>query len=175
MPSILSRYSTPTEKSGRLFWKEQAIATIAAGLKGAIARQEVERHTWVPIPSSKLPDHPEYDDRLVQTLRRAFAGYNADVRELLRQSVSANADHDSNSRMTPENLLELLFIDHGAWNRATPRSIIPFDDVLTTGKHFKACERRLREIDPTIAIAGIFVARRALPRPMDDFENLDAS
>ena len=41
----------PTEKSGRLFWKEQAIATIAAGLKGAIARQEVERHTWVPIPS----------------------------------------------------------------------------------------------------------------------------
>jgi hypothetical protein len=47
--------------------------------------------------------------------------------------------------------------------------IILFDDVLTTGKHYK------REIDPTIAIAGIFVARRALPRPIDDFENLDAT
>lgn len=90
----------PTEKSGRLFWKEQAIATIASGLKGAIARQEVERHTWVPIPSSKLPDHPEYDDRIVKTLRRAFAGYNVDIRE------SANADHGSSSRMTPESLLE---------------------------------------------------------------------
>jgi hypothetical protein len=33
----------------------------------------------------------------------------------------------------------------------------------------------LQEFDPTIAIAGIFVARRALPRPIDDFENLDAT
>jgi orotate phosphoribosyltransferase-like protein len=75
--------------------------------------------------------------------------------------------------MTPESLLELLIVDHVAWDRAPPRSIILFDDVLTTGKHFKACERRLREIDPTIAIAGVFVARRALPRPIDDLENLD--
>jgi len=164
----------PTEKSARLYWKERAIATIAAGLKGAVARQEVERHTWVPIPNSKLPDHPEYDDRIVKTLRRAFAGYNVDIRELLRQSVSTNADHGSNSRMTPESLLELLIVDNDAWDRAPPRSIILFDDVLTTGKHFNACERRLREIDATIAVAGIFVARRALPRPIDDFENLDA-
>ncbi len=76
-------------------------------------------------------------------------------------------------RMTPESLLELLMIDQEAWDRSPPRSIILFDDVLTTGKHFKACERRLREIDPTISIAGIFVARRALPRHIDDFENLD--
>jgi predicted amidophosphoribosyltransferase len=164
----------PTENSRRLYWKEQAIATIAAGLKGAFPRQEVERHTWVPIPSSKLPDHPEYDDRIAKTLRRAFAGYDVDIRELLRQSVSADADHGSNSRMTPESLLELLIIDHEAWDRAPPRSIILFDDVLTTGKHFKSCERRLREMDPTVAIAGVFVARRALPRPINDFENPDA-
>lgn len=164
----------PTERSARLRWKEQAIATIAAGLKVAIARQEVERHTWVPIPSSKLPDHPEYDDRIAKTLRRAFAGYNADIRELFRQSVSTNADHGSHSRITPESLLELLILDHDAWDRAPPRSIILFDDVLTTGKHFKACERRLRGIDSTIAIAGVFVARRALPRRIDDLENLDA-
>ncbi|MGC1522104.1 MAG: phosphoribosyltransferase, partial [Steroidobacteraceae bacterium] len=161
----------PTEKSARLRWKQQAIATIAAGLKAAIARQEAERHTWVPIPTSKLSDHPEYDDRIVKTLRRAFAGYNVDIRELFRQSVSTDADHGSNSRMTPEGLLELLIVDHDAWHRAPPRSIILFDDVLTTGKHFKACERRLREIDPTIAIAGIFVARRALPRRIEDFKN----
>jgi predicted amidophosphoribosyltransferase len=164
----------PTEKSARLRWKDQAIATIAAGLKGAVARPEIERHTWVPIPSSKLPDHPEYDDRIVKTLRRAFTGFDVDIRELLRQSVSVNADHGSNSRMTPESLFELLIVDHDAWDRAPPRSIILFDDVLTTGKHFKACERRLREIDPSIAIAGIFVARRALQRHIDHFENLDA-
>ena len=164
----------PTEKSARLRWKEQAIAIVAAGLKAAIARPEVERHTWVPIPSSKLPDHPECDDRIMKTLRRAFAGYNADIRDLFRQSVSTDADHGSTSRMTPDSLLELLIVDHDAWRRAPPRSIVLFDDVLTTGKHFKACERRLREIDPTIPIAGVFVARRALPRPTDDFEKLDA-
>jgi predicted amidophosphoribosyltransferase len=160
----------PTEKSARLRWKDQAIATIAAGVRDAIARQEVERHTWVPIPSSKLPDHAEYDDRIVKTLRRAFAGYDVDIRELLRQSANANADHGSNSRMTPECLFELLNVDHGAWDRAPPRSIILFDDVLTTGKHFKACERRLREINPTLSIVGVFVARRALQRHIDDFE-----
>jgi predicted amidophosphoribosyltransferase len=98
-----------------------------------------------------------------------------DIRELLRQSVSVNADHDSHSRMTPESLRELLIVDHDAWDRTPPRSVILFDDVLTTGKHFKACQRRLREINPTIAIAGVFVARRALPRPIDDFENLGTS
>jgi len=170
---IFNYKCNPTEKSARLRWKQQAIATIAAGLKAAIARPEVERHTWVPIPSSKLPDHLEYDERIVKTLRRAFVGYNVDIRELLRQSVSTDADHGSNSRMTPEGLLELLIVDRDAWDRAPPRSIILFDDVLTTGKHFKACERRLRDIDPTIAIAGVFVARRALPRRIDTFENLD--
>jgi hypothetical protein len=119
---IFNYKCSPTANSRRLYWKEQAIETIAAGLKGTIARQEVERHTWVPIPSSKLPDHPEYDDRLVKTLRRAFAGFNVDIRELLRQSLSANADHGSSSRMTPESLLELLIVDHHAWNRAPPRS-----------------------------------------------------
>jgi hypothetical protein len=42
---IFNYKCSPTAKSSRLYWKEQAIATIAAGLKGAIARQEVERHT----------------------------------------------------------------------------------------------------------------------------------
>jgi len=42
--------------------------------------------------------------------------------------------------------------------------IVLFDDVLTSGKHYKCCERRLRELLADMPISGLFVARRVLPR-----------
>jgi hypothetical protein len=39
-----------------------------------------------------------------------------------------------------------------------------FDDLLTTGKHYKCCERRLREVVADMPVSGLFVARRVLPR-----------
>jgi hypothetical protein len=36
--------------------------------------------------------------------------------------------------------------------------------VLCSGKHYKCCERRLRETLVDIPISGLFVARRVLPR-----------
>jgi hypothetical protein len=33
----------------------------------------------------------------------------------------------------------------------------------------------MQPFDPTIAIAGVFLDRRALPRPIDGFENVDAT
>lgn len=164
----------PTEKRARLYWKRQAIATVASGLRAAIPRQEAERYTWVPIPTSKLPDHREFDDRSVRTLQSAFAEYTVDMRELLQQTMSTESDHGSSNRMSPEALYELLVVDRTAWDRAPPRPIMLFDDVLTTGKHFKACQRRLRELNRTLVIAGVFVARRALPRAIDEVEDLGA-
>ncbi len=43
----------------------------------------------------------------------------------------------------------------------TPDAIIIFDDVLTTGAHFKAVEAVLRTHFPELPIAGLFLARRA--------------
>jgi predicted amidophosphoribosyltransferase len=37
-----------------------------------------------------------------------------------------------------------------------------FDDVLTSGKHYKCCQRRLREALPSTPIAGVFLARRVI-------------
>ena len=44
------------------------------------------------------------------------------------------------------------------------RRVVVVDDVLTTGKHYKCCERRLREVLADIPIGGLFVARRVLAR-----------
>jgi hypothetical protein len=158
--------------AGRLTWKERAIATVANGLRSAISRQSAEAITWVPIPPSKVVADPAHDDRLFRALNQAFNGYSADVRMLLRQTVSTNADHTSGARLTSEVLYKVLEVDHAVLAaRPLRRTLVLFDDVLTTGKHFKCCERRLREAIPATPIIGIFVARRILSNPFDDFED----
>jgi predicted amidophosphoribosyltransferase len=155
-------------------YKESAVATISAGLRKAIRQADAERYTWVPMPPSKAAGHSDYDDRLIRTLLKAFDGYNVDLRPLLQQSMSTEADHNTDVRLTPDELYALLRVDQ-ARLRARPlrERIALFDDLLTTGKHFKCAERRLRELVPTaVPIVGVFVARRILPNPADEFEDL---
>lgn len=163
-PSVAA--ATP---NGRGYYKEQAVNKIASGLRRAITQQNAEQVTWVPIPPSKAVDHAEYDDRLLKSLNRAFAGYNADIRLLLRQVASTEADHAAFDRIAPDELHAIIQLDEAAINsRPVRQTVILFDDVLTTGKHFKCCERRLREVVPLeTPIVGIFVARRILPNPFE--------
>lgn len=155
-------------------YKERAVTAIASGLRKSMTQENAERMTWVPIPPSKVMGHPDYDDRLIRTLTAAFDGYNADVRPLLRQTDSTEADHLAGDRLTPELLRDLLEVDTAALNAQPLRKgIVLFDDVLTTGKHFKCCEHLLRDVVPTaVPIIGIFVARRIFPDPAVDFEDL---
>lgn len=166
--------SIAANNSGRRIWKERAVAEIAAGLRKVIDQQNAEHITWVPIPPSKAVGHEEYDDRLLRTLDSAFRGYDADVRMLLLQTESSKADHETGDRLTPEALYALLDVDRAVMSARPVRDVIVlFDDVLTTGKHFKCCERRLREVVPAnVPIIGVFVARRILPDPAEDFEDL---
>ena len=47
--------------------------------------------------------------------------------------------------------------------RPLRQGIMLFDDVLTTGKHFKSCERCLRtQVPEYFPITGLFIARRVL-------------
>ena len=131
----------------------------------------------MPVPPSKTPGHADYDDRLIRALTMACAGYTSDVRLLLRRSSSTESDHKTGDRLTPEALHSLLELDSAAIAAGPLReTIVLFDDVITTGKSFKCCERRLREAVPaTVPIIGLFVARRILRNPFDDFEGLGYS
>jgi hypothetical protein len=152
--------------------KERAIASIAAGLRRSLAPDSVERMTFVPIPTSKIIGHADCDDRLTRSLAAAFSGYNADIRLLLRQVKSTESDHTAGNRLSPDVLHSLLQIDQDVLAASPLKdAIVLFDDVITTGKHFKSCERRLRdEIPAAVPIMGLFVARRILSDPSDDFE-----
>lgn len=158
--------------ASRAHYKNQAIQTIANGMRRVISQQNAERYTWVPIPPSKAIGDPDYDDRMIRTLRLAFQGYNADIRPLVRQSISTAADHEQEERLSRNALRAVLEVDM-ANLRAIPLrdGIILVDDVLNSGKHFKESEYHMRRAIPAdVAIAGIFVARCIHQGPMDDFE-----
>jgi hypothetical protein len=143
--------------------KQQAIGEVARALRAAVSQSWVERATWIPIPPSRPPTHADYDDRLQRILRQAFIGYALDLRSLLYQSELTAADHASVRRSSFDALYGLIRVDRQLLARAPLRDrIVLFDDVLTTGKHFKCCERRLREASVHNPISGLFVARRIL-------------
>jgi hypothetical protein len=142
-------------------YREQAIGEVAAALRRHFTREEIEtRCTFVPIPPSKLPDDTEYCDRLERALRQAFAGSGADIRLLLRQTSSIVADHRRGSeRIRYEKLLEITQLDPRELALPLRPVVILFDDVLTTGKHYKVAATRIREALPRQQIVALFVAR----------------
>lgn len=170
---LIINFKAPPTATKRQYYKQQAIRTIAIGLRGAITRTDAEVYTWVPIPPSKVKGDPEYDDRGFRTLNMAFRGYDADIRELVLQTKSVNSDHSQDERISPDELYQILRIDSSSLSEPIrSRGIILFDDVLTTGKHFKCCSRRIVEALPDAKIAGIFVARCIRPNPFDDFDEV---
>jgi hypothetical protein len=149
----------------RARYKQEAIATLGAWLRHAVPRRLAESCTWVPIPPSQRAGDPDFDDRLARTLQVAFGGYEIDVRSLVCQTCSTPRDHAGRVRLSEQALLQILRIDEVQLAQRPVRGrVVLFDDVLTSGKHFKCCERRLRDVLPHALIAGVFLMRRAPPR-----------
>jgi hypothetical protein len=146
-------------------YKQEAIATLGGWLRQAVPRRVAESCTWIPIPPSQQADDPEFDDRLARTLLLAFQGYDVDVRNLLFQVCSTPRDHAGRARLSEQALFKILRIDETQLaQRSVRERVVLFDDVLTSGKHFKCCERRLKDVLPDTPIAGVFLMRRAPPR-----------
>jgi predicted amidophosphoribosyltransferase len=143
--------------------KRRAIDLAAAALRRAVSRARAESATWIPIPPSCAPGDRDYDDRLMRILRTAFAGYDADLRHALYQLRSQPADHSRPQRLSIQTLYDSIRVNGPALEGRFLRTrIVLFDDVLTSGKHYRCCEQRLREALAGVAIEGLFLARRVL-------------
>jgi predicted amidophosphoribosyltransferase len=84
--------------------------------------------------------------------------------------VSTAAVHDQDNRPRPDQIQANYGIDDALRN-PTPKVIGLFDDVLTTGSHYRAASAVLKQAFPDVRIIGFFIARRA-PEAVDieDFE-----
>jgi hypothetical protein len=149
----------------RHYWKELAVKYAANALAALIPDDWRKLDlTFVPVPPSKPADDPEYDVRLLTTLK-AVRPKLKDVRPLV---VLDGESFDSKQKgLHPRDRAEHYSIDED-FADPEPEIIMLFDDILTTGCHFKAMEIVLKERFPDVAIYGLFLARSVRPTEEDD-------
>ena len=169
---LILNFKKSMDKRATVQWryKERAIEEAAAAFRAALNSEWLDGATLVPIPPSKSKSDALYDDRLVRMVRGIRARPALDVRELVLQRTSTVAVHDQENRPTPEQIATNYSIDQ-AIRDPVPQMIGLFDDVLTTGAHFRATSTALQQSFPGVPIVGLFIARR-VPEAADieDFE-----
>lgn len=140
-------------------YKEQAIQHCAKALRDALDPGWLEQTILVPIPCSKAANHPDYDDRMERVCRAIAPGL--DVRPMVTQLYTTRAAHESSKgeRVSEDKLRRMYRIDLDALE-PVPQRVAIVDDVLTSGTHFKAMQKKLRQRWPDVPIVGIFIARR---------------
>ena len=153
-----------TEKRGTAEWyyKERAIEQAAAAFRAVLSDRALSGYTYVPIPPSKARGDPGYDDRMTQVLLAILPSQPIDARELIVQTESTAAAHESPARRDPCEIQARYRVDEELTSPA-PAALIVVDDVLTTGAHFKAAQSVLIRRFAGVPMFGLFVARRALP------------
>ena len=173
--SLLLNFKKTPDRRWRPEWryKEHALQTAAAAFRRALIPAALDRLTFVPVPPSKAKGDSLYDDRLTRMLRAIRTEPPLDVRELIVQTESTDAVHDSEVRPRPEVIEALYRIDE-ALTEPAPRHIAVVDDLLTTGAHFRAAKSLLSVRYPGVWVVGLFIARRvpdtADLEEFDDFE-----
>ena len=149
-------FKKPVDSRGQRH-KKDAIRTAAGMFRQAIKPDALNRTTFVPIPPSKSKEDPVYDGRLLQMLRLIRPNPRLDIRELLVQSYSVKADHESNVRRSPKELEQLWKLDHSLTGDTLGECLAIVDDVLTNGSHFRAAKSILSCFN--VKIIGLFLAR----------------
>jgi hypothetical protein len=153
LPSVLK------ENPKRKKWKNWAMQQVVAAISPHLAKIAAGRIV-VPIPTSKVPGHPDYDDRLERVLAIVNRRHPLEIRALIKQRTSTTSDHDSPDRQDYDELLANCYVDTSLVS-PTPTSVILFDDVITEGKHFRVCQHLIRQhYGPDMPVSGLFVARR---------------
>lgn len=152
-------------------WKGRAIDTIGAAIRANLRADRMGDIAFVPIPPSKPPGSPGYDDRMAQVARAI--GPTVDVREVLVTTVPREAAHVQQAHRDRDELRASLAVVPELVGRAPPLTIL-LDDVLTMGCSFKVCQDLVKEIWPETSVLGVFVARRALEKfdPTVEFGDL---
>ncbi len=145
--------------------KENSIIAVACSIANEMNNASRVRGKvyWVPIPPSKIKTDPLFDDRLYRILILAVVAsktrkhFVSDVLYQLsdRESFSSNTD----KRDIGELVSNYLMNDIPNY-RPEKDQIIIFDDLLTTGCHFKAVEKVILNRYPNADIKGFFIARR---------------
>jgi hypothetical protein len=157
---LITNYKKPADRRGKPEWryKEQAVRQFAEELAMLIGEG------WLVtfIPSSKLKTDPAYDTRFEDTLLH-LQQLRPDLRtaEVLHLREPMDPYHGGRTRgRHPDEIYQKI-----AWTGLPDdcRGVVLIDDILTTGSHFKACKRMIREKRPGMEVVGAFWAKAIWP------------
>lgn len=140
--------------------KLRAIASVSRMLAEALKPDWLETSTLVPMPPSKARHDPMYDDRMCQVLARIerLTGIDLDTRELLYQTETTRSSSRSGERLSIGEIRKVYRLDESLTD-PQPQKIALFDDLLTSGAHFKVGKELIRRKWPNMRVFGIFLAR----------------
>jgi hypothetical protein len=138
--------------------KTNAIAFAAEALSKLLPLDWRAGGTFVPIPPSKVEGDPEHDPRLVGVLH-AVQPPLSDIRLFIGQR--SNSDSKQKGLAPTERAENYYILEERA--EPEPELVFLFDDVLTTGSHFKAAQRVIGNRFPGTVVVGLFLARAVRP------------
>lgn len=158
----------PLSAKGTAAWryKNEAITTIGKSIAANLNPALVHQAVLVPIPPSKPPTHPEFDDRIERVVDAANPFQGAKV---LRTAVTRDPNHIGQNQRSVEGIYQSLEFSENPENLIRHTCIL-VDDVLTTGASFLACKRKLLELNGVTRVLGVFGARCAWEKPDFDIE-----
>ena len=159
--NLILNLKKSVNKRGLQEWqyKEAAMNEVVDIFMSLEAWKKLKECTWIPIPPSKSKSDPLYDDRLVQILKLMKKREPClDYRELVFISQSRTAAHNTEHRPTPKDHYKRFEIDTSLKN-PPPKTIVIYDDVITTGSGYKAMKQLLAKTYPNANIIGVFIAR----------------
>lgn len=165
--STIMNFKKPPSRKSKPEWyyKEKAIETISGDLSALLRSLDPgSRYLLVPAVTSRCEGDPEYDDRLVRVCQAASEGLgNVDLRELLfaRRTVTGSSKGGARDVDAVLRNIGIRPLEQGIATCYV--AVLVFDDVLTTGAHFKACQAALLKIFGTTPIVGVFWARTESP------------
>ncbi|WP_419421506.1 phosphoribosyltransferase (plasmid) [Legionella sp. D16C41] len=145
----------------RLYYKEKGLREVSSWLVNTINKHKrlIEEYLWIPAYSSKAKTDKFYDDRLQKILslvKEKIPEFNWFDAFDVKQTVESS--RKSNKRNINEKLNNLI-IDRRFTQHLKSKKIVIFDDVLTTGTTFQAAKAKLKEVDDSFYIIGVFISK----------------
>lgn len=165
--NLITNLKKSVETLGTDEWqyKENSIQAVARSVANEM---ELASHVrgkvyWVPIPPSKTKTNPLFDDRLYRILVLAIVASNTRkhfVSDVLYQTSDRESFSSATDKRVVDELVSNYLMNDISNYRPEKDQIIIFDDLLTTGCHFKAVEKVVLNRYPNADVKGFFIARR---------------
>jgi hypothetical protein len=163
---LISNFKIETRHKGGPRWRHKRNAANQFSIE--LAQLLPKGIAVTVIPSSKTTTDPEYDPRfdflfeMLNAKRGDLTFHSPIVRAFSVEPVHLSKDH----RPSSEKIVESLkYVGFGG---EAPMRIAIVDDLITTGKHFEACRKFMRDDNPEIDVYGVFWGRVVWPEKIQE-------